>query len=65
MIMSDLEYGQKFCTSCSTLKPLSEFYPLNGPRFGVSSWCKECGRKKSKKYYDANTEKVKERNRKY
>ena len=63
--MNELSYGRKFCNKCRTLKPQSEFYPSNGGRFGVGNLCKECDNKKSKKWREANPEKIREHNRKY
>jgi hypothetical protein len=35
------EWG-KYCTHCTTLKPLSEFYVNKKTSDGLQSWCKDC-----------------------
>lgn len=65
ILVSNLVHGRKFCTKCRTLKPLSKFCLSKKGRFGVSSLCKECDNKKSKKYYEDNIEKMRECSRKY
>lgn len=46
-----IKYGQKFCTKCKTLKPLSDFYPRKDYKFGVDFQCKDCTNKYDRECY--------------
>ena len=43
---------------CKTVKPLSEFNKDSGRNDGCTVICRECSRKKYKKYYEKNSQKV-------
>jgi hypothetical protein len=47
----------KKCSHCKELKPITEYNRKNSYR--ISSWCRECSRKRSKEYYASNREKHK------
>ena len=52
----------KQCSSCKETLPLDAFYST---KRGIRSECKECSRKRSRDYREANLEKCKASNRKY
>ena len=53
----------KKCKSCGEVKPIEEFYShVRGYR---ESYCKVCNNKRSKKYREANKQKIAELGRKY
>jgi hypothetical protein len=64
----------KTCSKCGIEKPLEEFYRNTTARGGFQSWCRECGHSynvihreesaaRSRAYYVANREKVREQHR--
>ncbi len=61
--MTELRYGQKFCTRCRTLKPLDKFSPDKHQRFGVIHWCKECINKQVRERYRNDPELREKRNK--
>jgi hypothetical protein len=52
----------KICSKCKQEKELTEF---NKHRYGVTSWCKECVRGRSKQHYEENSISLKEKKRLY
>jgi len=52
----------KICSKCKQEKELTEF---NKHRYGVTSWCKECVRDRSKQHYEENNISLKEKQRLY
>jgi hypothetical protein len=50
----------KTCSKCQEVKPLTDFYNHRPGKFGVSSRCKKCLKKKSKEWRKNNPEKRKE-----
>jgi len=49
---------EKLCLSCSSYKPLDEFYQDNTHKDGHASSCKECVKSKRRKFYHANRERL-------
>jgi len=47
----------KKCTSCNTVKPVTEFHKNSGCKYNVDSKCKVC----KLEYYNTNKEKYKEK----
>lgn len=56
---------QKFCFDCGEWKDKSEFHKNKSKKDGLVSSCKKCVSGKLKKYYQDNTESVKEKVRQY
>lgn len=56
---------QKECTKCRVIKPLAEYSANKNGKFGKSSWCKQCVRENSKKWYADNKEKISATHRSY
>jgi len=52
----------KECSKCKQIKSLTEF---NKHKRGATSWCKECVRERSRRYYEEKSEIVKARNKIY
>jgi len=52
----------KICSKCKQEKELIEF---NKHRYGVTSWCKECVRSRSKQHYEENGISLKEKKKLY
>lgn len=52
----------KICSKCKQEKELTEF---NKHRYGVTSWCKECVRNRSKQHYEENEISLKEKRKLY
>ena len=48
----------KFCSSCSTDKPLTEFYRQSSKKDGVQSCCKVCSGKYNRKHMDTLRDRV-------
>lgn len=48
----------KACTKCGGSFPLDEFYRDKSTRDGLGCWCKECVKKRSRAWQDANREHV-------
>ena len=40
----------KNCNKCSTVKPFADFYRDRTGKYGLSAYCKECAKAKTKKY---------------
>jgi len=55
----------KRCSKCGEEKSLDMFSKDKNRSDGLYTYCKECSRKDSKKYYDANAEKIKANSRKW
>lgn len=55
----------KRCSGCKETKPVSEFSKKRSAKDGLNSHCKNCRSEKSRRYYEANKEKVAERVRRY
>jgi hypothetical protein len=55
----------KKCNKCLSEKSLEEFYPNSYGKLGVKSICKECEKGLKRIYTKNNSEKIKERNKKY
>lgn len=34
--------GQKYCSSCKTIKEVNEFHKNKATKDGICSWCKHC-----------------------
>ena len=45
-----MEGIKRICTNCGKLKHLSEFYKLNGGKYGKMSICKTCDNKRKQEY---------------
>ena len=60
-----ISQGLKSCSKCKQIKPLSEFVKQAGRVGGVASQCKECDRKRHKKYHDAHIDEIKANGRAY
>jgi hypothetical protein len=54
----------KKCTKCGEQKPLSEFHKDKTAKMGIRSICKKCYSSFHANYYENNTKKVKEKNKK-
>lgn len=52
--------SEKLCTICKHVKPLTEFNKNKGRQDGLQTHCRQCSKKKSRKYYHANREKHKQ-----
>lgn len=52
---------QKFCPKCETSKPFGAFGTDAAKSDGFTSWCKECKRNRSKKYYEQHRDPLKRR----
>ena len=50
----------KKCSKCKEVKLRDEFYKNNAKKYGLSSECKECAKKKARLYNKNNKEKTKE-----
>lgn len=57
--------GEKRCSREGVLHPLSEFYVNRASMDGLQAHCKECAKKTTKEYDQANPDKVKERAHKW
>jgi hypothetical protein len=55
----------KRCPKCGEIKPFSEFYKDKDRRFGINCSCKECIKIRDKKYYEKNSNEIKEKHKKY
>ena len=55
----------KCCSTCKETKPVSEFYKARCNKDGLTYECKMCSKKKGRKYYENNREKIAERQRRY
>lgn len=55
----------KVCTKCKTEKDLLEFYNDKKSPDGHSCWCIECDKKKHKEYYQAHSDKIREKTANY
>jgi hypothetical protein len=56
----------KPCSKCKTIKNASEFSPDKKNKSGLSSWCKECSKKRANERYWENPEKARaKKNEKY
>ena len=55
----------KHCYCCKRDLPLDSFNKNKSKKDGLATECKECGKVKSKKYRDNNTEKLKEQKKEY
>lgn len=53
----------KRCTRCHTAKPLSEFNKNKLGKSGLSSRCRECGRKLCRDWYERNKETERQKSR--
>lgn len=53
----------KHCRKCATDKLRSEFHKDSGARDGLTSYCKECNKAKTRAWSAANPEKVREHGR--
>ncbi len=61
--MTEKKY--KICSKCKQEKLLRDFYKDKTEKFGVRSQCKKCGKECKAKYYQKNSDKVKESTVKY
>lgn len=52
----------KICTKCKIPKPLDDFSFSNKKLMKKESCCKECERKRSKKYYNKNKDRISDKN---
>jgi len=59
----DIPSGYKLCSSCSTIKPVTDFYKCAKEKDGLNYTCKACSSEWRKKYYAENIEKERERSR--
>jgi hypothetical protein len=50
----------KVCTKCKVEKEVTLFLKRSATKDGYNGWCKECSNETTKKYKQANPEKVKE-----
>ena len=50
------------CSRCKQQKPLSEF---NKHKRGITSWCKECVRERSREYYKEKNETIRAKRKVY
>ena len=57
--MLDVGETMKICKKCGKEKPLTEYYKVKESRDGHAHSCKVCQREKSRKYREANPEKIK------
>lgn len=57
--------GEKTCSNEGIVYPLSEFYKNRCSKDGLQSHCKECAKKSTREYDQANPDKVKERAHKW
>ena len=55
----------KKCPCCLKTKPYNEFYKSKASKDGCSGYCKPCAKVKTKKYAEANKDKVSERKARY
>lgn len=55
----------KHCSKCNAWKPLSEFCNDKSRKDGLYCRCKECNNKISKENYNKNSQKIKDRTKKY
>jgi hypothetical protein len=53
-----LQSGQKICTRCKKIQPLSEFYKRKDGKLGYTPICRSCWAKKYADYYENNYEKI-------
>ncbi len=63
--MNPLLLVDRHCYGCNLTKPITNFSRDKYRKLGYSFKCKECRAKQTKKWADANPEKVKETNLKY
>ena len=56
---------KKICSKCGTEKDATEFYKERRHSDGLQNWCKSCRAEYNRKYYGANSEKMRERNHKW
>jgi hypothetical protein len=55
----------KKCRRCEESKPLASFSKDKSRKDGLQSLCKQCDSRKGRKYYNANKEKIGQKNQKY
>lgn len=55
----------KRCPLCGCDKDVSLFYPASKRPDGLTAWCKECSKKKSKEFRTQHPDKVREYNKSY
>lgn len=51
----------KRCSHCKKLKAKSKFHKHKKASDGLNSWCKDCSRENTLRYYHAHTEECKQR----
>lgn len=57
--------GNKRCTYCNEIKPLSDYKPAKGSYLGVSHGCKDCNTAKRKEAYARNKEKARDETKRW
>ncbi len=60
-----VDVSKKKCTKCGEVKSLEQFSKQRIAKDGKHSWCEECRRKYKKRYYIANSAKIRKKASKY
>jgi len=55
----------KQCSKCKVEKELTEFHKHKSHADGLNSWCVACKSERRRKYYEANKEKILDKQREY
>jgi hypothetical protein len=55
----------KICTKCKKTKSISKFDKNKIKSSGLNSWCKECRKEHSKKFYEENKDRILKRNKEW
>jgi len=56
---------EKPCSKCKEVKPLIEFSRQKGRKYGVSSQCRECSSSRNKAHYQENKDKILAKHKEY
>jgi len=62
-LRDDSERILKICPKCGAEKSLEEFFKCKKNRSGLSSFCKDCGKKRARLWRESNPEREKEKKR--
>jgi hypothetical protein len=64
-LLGKCRHPLKACTKCKTEKSLDQFGKNRSTHDGLQHWCKACSSLYQKSYYQANSDRIKDRQRQY
>ena len=62
---TEIQEGYKRCSTCGEVKPVEEYYKDRTKNDGLRRVCKTCTKKRMKKYYNKNKDRLHEYEKKY